>query len=51
MGSGGAGQRRSPCSSTSAPLTASSLSSIRNWPLLPVEKGPMDSRNLEMLLE
>ncbi len=45
----GAGHFIWPSSRISAPWTASSLGSMQKWPLCPV-KGPMDSRNLEMLL-
>lgn len=42
---------RLPSSVTRAPRTASSVWSIRNSSLILVVKGPMESRNLEMLLE
>ena len=46
---GGGGHIISPLSSTKAPLTASSLWSMKKWSLCLV-KGPMDSRNLDRLL-
>ena len=47
---GGGGHRSSPFSVIRAPRTASSLGSIWKWSLTFVVKGPIDSRNLEMLL-
>lgn len=50
-GSAGGGHMTWPSWVTSAPRTASSLWSTKKRPCSFVVKGPMDSRNLEMLLD
>jgi hypothetical protein len=49
-GGGGGGHMRTPSCRTRAPRTASSFGSIKNSSLTFVVKGPIDSRNLVMLL-